>query len=176
MRKQYAGFLFIELIIIAIVLLAEWQFSLAADSLTAQIFYALALIANIGLFFSLANAPRWDFLEAYLFFAFILVSAGGALGLFDLTNVVINLVLLIALVLALIGVTAMNGSGSNKIVHVVDKKEEEPTVYVASKTGKTYHDQHCMIAKRIRKGSRVLLSMDEAAKKGYKPCKGCLVK
>ncbi len=64
---------------------------------------------------------------------------------------------------------AKSSSGSG-VIKAPQKQEKKKTVYVyITKTGKKYHKGDC----RYLKKSKVKITLEEACKRGYTPCKVC---
>ena len=64
--------------------------------------------------------------------------------------------------------TRLNLVGKNK---VISKTPSKKTVFVASKTGKSFHKPACPFAKNIKPKSKITFSAKASAlNKGYKPC------
>ncbi len=119
-----------------------------------------------------------------IFFALVLINE---VGLNVFANTSMNLSMLVIAALGFI-ITVLNHSDEKEyveaevaeqpVVEEIPEKVEEyyPGKFLASKTGKKYHEPKCEFAKKIPDKKQVWFDEKKAAtKKGYKPCK-CIKK
>ena len=73
-----------------------------------------------------------------------------------------------------IGIEAIPLNGSALTATAVQPRETKSGLYVASKTGRTYHYPWCSGAQRIKEENRIYFNSASAARgAGYKPAKNC---
>ena len=136
MKKEFLYMYALSIILFFIVAFKTfWKIN---SVLTILILYSLALLIGIYLFGRLTIRKHWNLFNTFSFFVYLLVIVSSTLGLFNLTDYFLDIIMFIVVILTLMGEYSYSRNYRNirKVENKIIKKKarKKPTKKIMKNT------------------------------------------